>query len=215
MMATRSPRSHTLGGEPMREAGRPRGQFGKADRLVRPVGVGDTQRHPARHGVAIDALVPDIQMLAVAVEQLPKPRGREQTLGVGIRRVMRQIARCAEPSRLRPPCCSNRKLTAHQTARQRPGGHAVAIGDLPGLHRRRIATRLLQQPPSAGRQIDHHFRPLQCQVGEVDDIDVGLHPRRKHAAIVQPGEARRLAGLAAHQIVQRPSGRRRGRGPNS
>ena len=92
---------YILGGEPVREAGRPRGQLGKADRLVGPVGVGNTQRHPARHGVAIDALVPDIQMLAVAVEQIPKPRGREQTLGVGIRRVMRQITH-AEPSRLRP-----------------------------------------------------------------------------------------------------------------
>ena len=101
MMATRSPRRTPSAASQCAKRDDHAASSAKLIVSSRPVGVGDAQRDPARHGVTIDALVPDIQMLAVAVEQFPKPRGGEQALGVGIRRVMRQITH-AEPSRLRP-----------------------------------------------------------------------------------------------------------------
>ena len=50
----------------------------EGDRLVAPVGMGDANGDAVRiGGVPVDALVRDVQPLAIAVEQLPQPRGRE------------------------------------------------------------------------------------------------------------------------------------------
>ncbi len=57
--------------QPMREARRPRGDLREAQRLVAAVGMGDPHRHAAGGGVAVDALMRDVERRAVAVEQRP------------------------------------------------------------------------------------------------------------------------------------------------
>ena len=60
-------------------------------------------------GVTIDAFVRDVQPLAIAVEQVPKPRGREVSLSVGIACVVGQqrhatyVALRCQPSQSHTP----------------------------------------------------------------------------------------------------------------
>jgi hypothetical protein len=67
---------------------------------------------------------------------------------------------------------------AHQSARQRAGRLAIAIGDGARHDGCTIAERLLQQALAAGRQVPLHHRRLDPKLVEVDDIEVGLPARR-------------------------------------
>src|SRR5690348_4889855 len=74
---------------------------------------------------------------------------------------------------------------AHELARASAGGAAFALGDHAGDDGGVIAVDLLQQPPSADRQVVMHFRWMQMQSVVVDDVDVGLVTRREQTAIVE------------------------------
>ena len=102
-------RRHAAGREPVGEPRRPLGQLAEGDGLVPAVGVGDAHGHAVGGGVAVHALVRDVERRPVAVEQLPERGRREVTVGVGVARVVGQSAhrgvarRQGRRSAIRPP----------------------------------------------------------------------------------------------------------------
>ena len=60
----------------------------------------------------------------------------------------------------------------------------------------------MQQALAASRQVERQPGLAELQTLQIDDIDVGEQPRRKHAAIVQAIEHRRIAALALDGILQ-------------
>ena len=90
MIATRSPGSMPLRHQPVREARGVLGDLAVAQDLVAAVGLDDDDGRPIAVDMPVDAFVRDVQPLAVAVEQLPQPGGREMRLGIGVARVGRE-----------------------------------------------------------------------------------------------------------------------------
>jgi hypothetical protein len=71
----------------VREPGRLAGDVGEGDRLVATVGIREDHRGSIPGDVPVDALVRDVEPLAVAVEQLPQLVRRPMLLRVRVRRV--------------------------------------------------------------------------------------------------------------------------------
>lgn len=89
--------------------------------------------------------------------------------------------------------------STHEFSRQRARWFAVAIDDFARHDRRDISPSALQQPLSACGQVERHPGALHAQTVEIDDIDVGLHARRDHAAIVETDRRGRVCCLPLHE----------------
>src|SRR5439155_15148904 len=81
---------HAARGEPVSEARGPLGQVVKAQDFVATIGMGYADGNPPGPRIAVDALVSDVQRLAVAVEERPQRRGRKVAVGVSVGRVVRE-----------------------------------------------------------------------------------------------------------------------------